>query len=132
METAEVLREYQRFIKDHGFEKMPLHDEALRPLLRVMWRVREQVDESNVIAFDNEPPGRPLTRIYPGLLVPMVLARKAANAFIVEVGNEACRALAQTKAHQKLTFTMGMKNGSAVLYHDQLWCPVGALGKGRN
>jgi hypothetical protein len=127
-----VLRDFDRYVKKYGYSKIPLHDETLRPLLGVLWRVQEQVPEVMVVCFDLGKGDEPITRLYPGLQMPVTVITKVQTILTEELKSDACRAIALASPGGVGQIELMLKGGQGLAYHKQLWCPADALGKRRN
>lgn len=122
-EVEQIQRDFAALADKVGIENVPLHDEKLRPLLLLMQRVGEK-NGRGVAVFglgDTE-------KLRFGLFSTADTAQYMGEAVVEEMcEDEAMRAFDGEHHLQVL-----VQGDRAVLYHNDLWMPIGALASRQN
>lgn len=122
-EVEQIQRDFKALADKIGIENVPLHDEKLRPLLLLMQRVGEK-NGTGVAVFglaDTE-------KLRFGLFSTADTADNMGRAVVEEM----CEDEAMQKFDGEHHLHVMVQGDHAVLYHNDLWMPIGALASRQN
>lgn len=115
----------EKMVREVGIEKMPLHSEALRPLLVILFEVGKR-HRAGVTVFDNAGTNAGVDQMKLGLLVPVSKFMDLQSDLKAEIEKHPTLAHDVTKNARKVVCHLASKD-LVMIYHDDLWIPIGAL-----
>ncbi len=119
----------KKMAREVGMDNMPIHNEALRPLLLIMQSIAERHD-SGVVVFDHvgtrPPASASVDELKFGLFVPISEFMVCQRELRAEIEKHPTLAHDITKNARKL-ICHPAGNSMVMIYHEDLWIPSGAL-----
>jgi len=124
-EFKRAQRALQKMTRERGMEKMPIYNEALRPLMLIMQDVGQR-HELGVVVFDNANANADVDQLKLGLMVPIAEFMVIQRELRAEIEKHPTLAHDITKNARKL-ICHPAGNSMVMIYHEDLWIPSGAL-----